>query len=57
MKYSIIPQAESLQQTDALICEYGVNLEYNDFFSPAVYNDESKTERLISLYSAMGRDR
>ncbi len=57
MKYSIIPQSENLQQTEALIREYGVNLEYNDFFSPAVYNDESETERLISLYTAMERDR
>jgi len=57
MKYSIIPQSDNLQQTEALIREYGVNLEYNDFFSPAVYNDESETERVISLYSAMARDR
>ncbi len=57
MRYSIIPQFGNLQQTEALIREYGVNLEYNDFFSPAVYNDESETERLISLYSAMERDR
>lgn len=57
MKYSIIPQSDDLQQTEALIREYGVNLEYNDFFAPSVYDSEEEITRLIGLYSSIEHDR
>lgn len=57
MQYSIIPNAENLPQTEALIEKYGVNLEYNDFFLPSVYCDEAEVDRLIELYRSLRRDR
>lgn len=57
MHYSIIPAADNFAQTAELIREYGVNLEYNDFFAPSVYGSEEEITRLIELYSSIERDR
>lgn len=57
MQYSIIPAADNFAQTTGLIREYGVNLEYNDFFDPSIYDSEKEINRLIDLYSSIECDR
>lgn len=57
MNYSIIPLADDFSGTEEIIREYGANLEYNDFFSPEVYENEEEIERLISFYKSISRDR
>ena len=57
MKYSIIPLIENFSETEELIREYGANLEYNDFFSPDIYDNDAEIERLISFYKSIDRDR
>ncbi|MGN0701409.1 MAG: TIM barrel protein, partial [Oscillospiraceae bacterium] len=57
MNYSIIPLSDNFSETEELIREYGANLEYNDFFSPEVYDNDAEIERLISFYKSTDRDR
>lgn len=57
MNYSIIPLIDSFSETEEILREYGANLEYNDFFSPEIYDNDEEIERLISFYSSIDRDR
>lgn len=57
MNCSIIPLIDNFSGTVEIIREYGANLEYNDFFSPEVYDNEAEIERLISFYTSIDRDR
>ena len=57
MKYSIIPLFDNFSETEELIREFGANLEYNDFFSPDIYDNDEEIEWLISFYSSIDRDR
>lgn len=57
MNYSIIPLAGDFSGTEELIRKYSANLEYNDFFSPEVYDNDAEIERLISFYKSISRDR
>jgi len=56
MNYSIIPEFSDLQRTLFLTKKYDVNLEYNDFTSPLVYEDEAEIEKRILGYKSLGRD-
>ena len=57
MKYSIIPLTDNFSETEELIREFGANLEYNDFFSPEIYDNDEEIERLITFYKSIDRDR
>ena len=57
MNYSIIPLIDSFSETEEILREYGANLEYNDFFSPEIYDNDAEIERLISFYTSKDRDR
>ena len=57
MKYSIIPLIDSFSETEEILREFGANLEYNDFFSPDIYDNDEEIERLISFYKSISRDR
>ena len=57
MNYSVIPLSDDFSGTEEIIREYGANLEYNEFFSPEVYDNDAEIERLISFYTSTNRDR
>lgn len=57
MNYSIIPLIDNISETEEIIREFGANLEYNDFFTPEIYDNDEEIERLISFYSSIDRDR
>ena len=57
MNYSIIPLIDSFSETEEILREFGANLEYNDFFSPEIYDNDAEIERLISFYTSKDRDR
>ena len=56
-KWLIIPDPEHLPESVALAKEYGAAFEYNDFCSPAVYEDKEETEKRIQTYLSLDRDR
>ncbi len=47
----IIPQAEKLTEYVELAREHGYGFEYNDFFVPALLDDEAALEERITLYN------
>ena len=53
----MIPDLNEIDKFMTLVSEYGVAFEYNDFFDPAVYEDERETERRIEAYLKLDRDR
>ncbi len=55
-KWTVIPEAGDLERYIRLAERYDAAFEYNDFFMPAVYEDEAECERRIELYRAAGRD-
>lgn len=53
----IIPSYEELEQSVALSKIHKCGFEYNDFWSPKVYNDEAEVQRRIDTYRRLERDR
>ncbi|MGN0038802.1 MAG: HD domain-containing phosphohydrolase [Coriobacteriales bacterium] len=53
----IVPDFNRLEESVALAAEYGAAFEYDDFYAPAVYEDEREVERRVAAYLALERDR
>ncbi|MDE6910342.1 MAG: sugar phosphate isomerase/epimerase [Lachnospiraceae bacterium] len=53
----IIPDKKRMEETLELAEEYHAVFEYNDFFHPAVLDDQKKIDELISFYVKQPRDR
>lgn len=53
----IIPKKENIEESMRLSKEYNAYFEYNDFFIPAVLDDEEKKTELIEFYKSLPRDR
>ncbi len=53
----IIPDIEHIEETLKLAEQYNAYFEYNDFFIPAVYEDEAEVEKRIQFYLSLNRDR
>lgn len=49
-KLLIIPRLDNLKEYIELAKEYKCGFEYNEFFSPAVLDDDKKQEEIISTY-------
>lgn len=47
----IVPQRDNLNEFVKLAGEYGCGFEYNDFFIPALLDDEAELNRRIELYT------
>lgn len=56
MNFSIIPDYTDMNNTFSLVKSFGANLEYDDFFNPAIYEDATEINRRISRYMDMERD-
>lgn len=53
----IIPNRSCIEESMQLADEYRAHFEYNDFFSPDILDDKSKTAELTAFYRALDRDR
>ncbi len=51
-----IPRLQQMEDYLAYSEKYQMGFEYNDFFLPALLDDESETKRLIKKYLSFGRD-
>lgn len=56
-KLYIIPKADDIDSSIALADEYGAAFEYNDFYFPAVLDNNETVKRLVDFYLALPRDR
>lgn len=52
--FLIIPRLENIEESLALAEKYGFGFEYNDFFTPDVLEDNSRTEELAVRYKSCG---
>ena len=63
MAYSItanihlVPDYKNIKASMALAEDYNACFEYNDFFNPAVLDDENEVNSRIERYKSLGRDR
>ena len=55
-EWLIIPDFNNFRESLALAEEYDAAFEYNDFFSPAMLDDEKALEEKIAFYRSLGRD-
>ena len=53
----IIPKRDNMEESMRLSKEYNAYFEYNDFFIPAILDDEVKKKELIDFYKSLPRDR
>lgn len=53
----LIPDRNCIEESMKLAKAYAAHFEYNDFFSPAVLEDDEKIEELIAFYEGLERDR
>lgn len=56
-KLYIIPDSDNIHKSVELSERWGLNFEYNDFFDPAVLDDNLELKRRIELYKYLGRER
>lgn len=56
-KIYLIPNIEQIGYAEQLAKKYNVCFEYNDFFSPEVFNKEEEIERRMAVYMGLDRDR
>lgn len=56
-QWEIIPQYIRLEESVRLAKQYNAAFEYNDFFKPAVYQDEEEVRKRIDKYKSLDRDR
>lgn len=52
----IIPERAEIERSIRLAEEYGCAFEYNDFFAPAVLDDQKKQEEIIEFYAKYRSD-
>ena len=53
----IIPQKDQIEESLRLSKEYNAYFEYNDFFLPAILDDEEKKKEMIEFYKSLPRNR
>lgn len=53
----IIPKKDRIEESLKLSKQYNAYFEYNDFFIPAILDDEEKKRELIEFYKGLPRDR
>lgn len=53
----LIPDPTRLQQSVQLAQEFGACFEYNDFFDPALLDDDRRLRDRLDLYRSLDRDR
>ena len=53
----IIPKRDNIDESLRLSKEYNAYFEYNDFFIPAVLDDNEKKKELVEFYKSLPRDR
>ncbi len=53
----IIPNRNKIQESLEVSKVFGAAFEYNDFFYPAILEDEGKIKEIIDFYKALPRDR
>ena len=51
-----IPDSQHIDRWRKLAEQYDLRFEYNDFFRPAVMEDDEKIDELLRLYTGLGRD-
>ena len=51
----IIPNPNLIEKSCEIANKYGAGFEYNDFYEPALLDDEKALEERISLYQGLGR--
>ena len=56
-EFLIVPSYEGLEDSFKLSKAYNASFEYDDFYAPAVYQDEREICRRISGYKSLDRDR
>lgn len=56
-QWHIIPEYENIQKSLELAQTYNAAFEYNDFFKPAVFENEKVLEERIQFYLNLDRDR
>lgn len=52
----MIPEVNRIEECEAFAKQQGLCFEYNDFFSPAMLDDETELEEKIAFYRSLGRD-
>lgn len=57
MKYLVNPQFNELEQFTEFVQNNDLALEYDDFFSPNIYENEEEINRRIAGYCTLDRDR
>lgn len=53
----LIPDFERIEDSLALLRKFDAHFEYNDFFDPALLDDEDWVAGRIDFYKSLGRDR
>lgn len=56
-QWHIIPEYENIEKSLELAKKYNAAFEYNDFFKPAIFEDEKVLEERIQFYLGLDRDR
>lgn len=56
-QWHIIPEYENIEKSLNLAGKYNAVFEYNDFFKPAIFEDEDILEERIQFYLNLDRDR
>lgn len=56
-QWHIIPEYENIEKSLELAKKYNAVFEYNDFFKPAVFENEEILEERINFYRGLDRDR
>ena len=56
-QWHIIPEYENIEKTLDLAKKYNAAFEYNDFFRPAIFENEDVLEERINFYKNLDRDK
>ncbi|MBR4343960.1 MAG: sugar phosphate isomerase/epimerase [Lachnospiraceae bacterium] len=51
-----IPEYKKAEEWAGLSEKYGLSFEYNEFFNPAVLEDENLIDEIVGIYNGLGRD-
>jgi len=57
MVLECIPEYGKAEEWGELSEKYGLSFEYNEFFNPAVLEDDNKIDEIVGIYNSLGRDR
>lgn len=55
-RFGIVPLINKIQEFQEFSEEHDLFFEYNDFFIPAIIDDQDEVKRRIKLYKSLGRD-